>query len=126
MFDSVGENTGPQIPLDPIELLTESHGIEEPFISKHFSSTVCAVVGVLSVCAGNWATRRPVWAGVQKHVLAGVVGYFVGQFINDRRNAYLAQRDAVYRHYIELHREDFPIPERKKFADVLEYWHPIR
>lgn len=53
----------------------------------------------------------------------GAVG---GQFIEERRLNYLSERDAVLRNYIELHPEDFPVPERKKYAEVIEPWIPIR
>ena len=54
------------------------------------------------------------------------MGAIGGQWVEERRLNYLAERDAVLRHYIELHPEDFPVPERKKYADVIEPWIPIR
>lgn len=65
-------------------------------------------------------------SGIQKHLIGTSLGAIGGQFIEERRLNYLSERDAVLRHYIELHPEDFPVPERKKYAEVLEPWIPIR
>lgn len=65
-------------------------------------------------------------SGIQKHLIATSLGAVGGQWIEERRLNYLAEKDAVLRHYIELHPEDFPVPERKKYADVIEPWIPIR
>lgn len=37
-------------------------------------------------------------------------GWVTGQLLTNYRQNYYAERDAVYRHYIELHPEDFPPP----------------
>lgn len=70
----------------------------------------------------------------------------MGTYLDKKRNEALSTRDAVLKHYVELHPEDFPpigewnyayflvyhlmflflLTERKKFADVLEQWVPIR
>lgn len=64
--------------------------------------------------------------GIQKHILATLAGAAVGQFVDQKRNDYLAERDAVLRHYIELHPEDFQQPPRKTFNEVFQPWIPIR
>lgn len=50
------------------------------------------------------------FVGVQKHVLFTGIGALFGRTADSWRNEYLAERDAVLRHYIELHPEDFPTP----------------
>lgn len=50
------------------------------------------------------------WAGLQKHVLMTGGGGYIGHIVDQYRTAYLAERDAVLRHYIQLHPDDFPIP----------------
>lgn len=42
-------------------------------------------------------------------------GAALGVFIDRKRNDYLAERDAVLRHYVELHPEDFPTPGKMPF-----------
>lgn len=39
---------------------------------------------------------------------AGFIGVLT--YVQKQRDSYYAEKDAVYRHYIELHPEDFPIP----------------
>jgi hypothetical protein len=51
-----------------------------------------------------------VFTGIQKHALGGVTGWLFGAYADNYRNQYLAERDAVLRHYVELHPEDFPVP----------------
>lgn len=46
-------------------------------------------------------------SGIQKHLIATSAGLVIGKVVDGWRNDYLAERDAVLRHYIELHPEDF-------------------
>lgn len=66
------------------------------------------------------------FTGIQKHIAATAIGAVAGNFVEERRLNYLAERDAVLRNYIELHPDDFPTPERKKYAELLLPWIPIR
>lgn len=45
-------------------------------------------------------------------------GAALGVFIDKKRNDYLAERDAVLRHYVELHPEDFPTPGKMPFLHI--------
>lgn len=49
-------------------------------------------------------------AGIHKHFLYGTLSAAVGYWINGNRNSYLAEKDAILRHYVELHPADFPTP----------------
>lgn len=46
--------------------------------------------------------------GIQKHLVAACFGALAGKTLDGWRNDHLAERDAVLRHYVELHPEDFP------------------
>lgn len=47
--------------------------------------------------------------GIQKHILF-VAGWTAAlTYVQTKRDDYLAEKDAVYRHYVELHPEDFPV-----------------
>lgn len=48
------------------------------------------------------------------------VGALFGKTADGWRNDYLAERDAVLRHYISLHPEDFPLPS-KNILWIIEY-----
>ncbi|XP_044743236.1 NADH dehydrogenase [ubiquinone] 1 subunit C2 [Chrysoperla carnea] len=110
----------------PVELLTPDPNRIPSFLSDKIVPIICGALGFGCVCYVNWGSRRPVFSGVQKHVLASTIGVVLGKIVDQKRNEYLSERDAVLRHYIELHPEDFPAPERKKFADILQPWIPIR
>ncbi|XP_018565169.1 NADH dehydrogenase [ubiquinone] 1 subunit C2 [Anoplophora glabripennis] len=116
--------TGPKIATTPLGLF-EGHR-EAPLLSQIWAPSMCATVGFVSVIFGNWASRRPYFSGIQKHFIAAGVGAALGKIIDDYRNQYFADKDAVLRHYIQLHPEDFPPYERRKIADILEPWVPIR
>ncbi|KAL0880827.1 hypothetical protein ABMA27_002012 [Loxostege sticticalis] len=101
-------------------------GREKPFLNKFWPELLGVAFGIGTGVAINFGTRRPVFSGIQKHVV-GVAGWVAAlTFIQKKRDEYLAEKDAVLRHYIELHPEDFPVPERKKIGDILEPWIPIR
>lgn len=46
--------------------------------------------------------------GIQKHIGVTTLAAFLGKYLDEYRDDYLAERDAVFRHYIELHPDDFP------------------
>lgn len=48
--------------------------------------------------------------GIQKHIIATGGWVSILSYVQHKRNEYLAEKDAVYRHYIELHPDDFPVP----------------
>ena len=49
-------------------------------------------------------------AGIQRHVTLGAAGWIAGTYINKWIESNSAERDAVLKHYIQLHQEDFPVP----------------
>lgn len=51
-----------------------------------------------------------VHTGIQKHVLGVVLCTTALVFLNIKRDEYHAEKDAVLRHYIELHPDDFVEP----------------
>ncbi|XP_056647369.1 NADH dehydrogenase [ubiquinone] 1 subunit C2 [Diorhabda carinulata] len=116
--------TGPKIALTPLELLEGQR--EPPFLSKIWNPVIWGTMGFVSVIVANYMARKPVFSGVQKHIGAVVICSGIGKVVDDYRNKYLADKDAVLRHYIQLHPEEFPPFERKQFKDVLEPWYPIR
>ena len=118
-----------QVPLvsnDPIEVLTNKGLIEEPFVNKYWGVGLPAALGFFGVCLSNWQARRPMLSGIQRHVLVTLGAAAIGKFVDDYRNDYLAERDAILRDYIRLHRDEFPDFQRKKYSAVLEPWIPIR
>ena len=94
----------------------------------------------------NYVSNLMLFQGIQKHIIYSMIGGGLGKTIDGWRNDHLAERDAVLRHYVETHPEDFPDPgktnkslpqwffvnpwffilEPKKFGEVLQSWVPIR
>ncbi|KAJ9578410.1 hypothetical protein L9F63_005368 [Diploptera punctata] len=109
-----------------MELLTRDPDRIDPFLSKWWNPLAATVVGVVTVVFMKYGTRRPLLSGVQQYAIGAGLGGGLGYYIDQKRNRNLAERDAILRHYLEMHPEDFPEPERKKYADVLNPWVPIR
>ncbi|XP_073822551.1 NADH dehydrogenase (ubiquinone) B14.5 B subunit [Musca autumnalis] len=112
--------------IDPLELLTNKGDRKPTFLSTIFNPLACTAAGFGLACMLNWGLRRPIFSGIQNHVGFAVLGGIGGTYLDKKRNDDLATRDAVLRHYVELHPEDFPPIQRKKFGEVLEPWVPIR
>ncbi|XP_065158602.1 NADH dehydrogenase [ubiquinone] 1 subunit C2 [Atheta coriaria] len=100
--------TGPTIPKDPLELLTPDLSRPEPFINKYWGGAMTA--GLIWGCSMmvNYTLHKPVFSSL--HIQAAFVagGAIVGQYFDEKRKEYFAEKDAVLRHYIQLHPEDFP------------------
>ncbi|XP_042212365.1 NADH dehydrogenase [ubiquinone] 1 subunit C2-like [Homarus americanus] len=113
--------------IDPAEYFNPDNAGPPPsFLRKAWFPTVLAGVGVSLACVLNLHNRKPAFSGLQQHAIfsgLGTIFGFTGGNWLDRR---AAQRDAVLYHYIVSHPEDFPPVERKKYADVLKKWVPIR
>ncbi|CRK89461.1 CLUMA_CG003202, isoform A [Clunio marinus] len=109
-----------------IETLTPDPNRQQSILSKYFNPVVCGIIGFGAMCAINYGTRRPILSGIQMHALAAAVGVGIGVAGDKYGGERYSERDAVLKHYIELHPEDFPEPERKKFSQILEPWVPIR
>ncbi|XP_063914354.1 NADH dehydrogenase [ubiquinone] 1 subunit C2 [Zophobas morio] len=118
--------TGPKVATSPLEVLRNDGTRAAPIWNKYWGPIICGGLGFLGVVAANWAIRRPLMSGIQTHVLVTAGGAAIGKYVDDYRNEYLAERDAVFRHYVDLHPEDFPEFARKKYSEVLEPWVPIR
>ncbi|XP_059049634.1 NADH dehydrogenase [ubiquinone] 1 subunit C2 [Achroia grisella] len=113
--------------MSAIELLKlGNEGRQKPFLNAYWPQILGVAFGVGAAVSINFGTRRPLFSGIQKHVLLAGATTALLTYVQKKRDEYYAERDAVYRHYIELHPEDFPVPERRKIGDLLEPWVPIR
>ncbi|XP_055616630.1 NADH dehydrogenase [ubiquinone] 1 subunit C2 [Toxorhynchites rutilus septentrionalis] len=108
----------------PLEVLSGAN--TKTWLQDKYAPIAGGFFGFGGMCYANWGTGRPFLSGIQRHVVATVGLAALAMMVDKWRNAYFAEKDATLRHYIELHPEDFPTPERKKFAEVFEYWQPIR
>lgn len=90
-----------------------------------------AIVGVPltffgGACFRNKFLGKPPFAGLQVHIIAALLGFVVTYKVSEYANNFFAKRDQMLRHYVTLHPEDFPEPERKKWGEVFEKWTPNR
>ncbi|BES94826.1 unnamed protein product [Nesidiocoris tenuis] len=83
-------------------------------------------IGMAGVAFERYLNRRPLYSGIQSYILWGTGGAVLGYLATLRYQRYNSDRDAAYRHYIDLHPEDFPIPERKRVGEVFKTFIPIR
>ncbi|KAL2729222.1 NADH dehydrogenase ubiquinone 1 subunit C2 [Vespula squamosa] len=77
-------------------------------------------------CLRNSLLNRPLHAGFQVHIITTLASFLVSYKLQEFTNDHFAKRDQLLRHYVTLHPEDFPPPERKKWGEVFEPWYPIR
>uniref|UniRef100_A0A1B6DXD0 NADH dehydrogenase [ubiquinone] 1 subunit C2 n=1 Tax=Clastoptera arizonana TaxID=38151 RepID=A0A1B6DXD0_9HEMI len=114
------------VPYNPFKLLEPDETIENTFLYDKMGPAFGAFIGFGGSCAMNYFARRPIFSGIQKHVILTSAGLFIATHLQKRKEAYNAERDDIYRHYIHLHPEDFPIPERKRVGELLKPWVPVR
>ncbi|XP_017770670.1 PREDICTED: NADH dehydrogenase [ubiquinone] 1 subunit C2 [Nicrophorus vespilloides] len=118
--------TGPRLSANPLEILTPDLSREEPFLNKYYGFLAAGSLCLIGSIIGHYSTKRPILSGVHRHAAYAVIGGALGQYFGNLRNQQNAERDAVFRHYIQLHPEDFPDFERKKYSEIFEPWIPIR
>ncbi|CAL1263754.1 unnamed protein product [Larinioides sclopetarius] len=93
--------------------------------SKYFYPVTFAILGGGTFAVSNYVVRRPFYSGIQRHIIASAVGFAFGHYLEQYLMNRFAYRDAVIKHYIELHPEDF-VENKKKYKEIFEEWYPIR
>ena len=58
-------------------------------------------------------------AGIQRYFIAGALGLGTGVGLNKFYDYNAVKRDAVMRHYMQLHPDLFPPPRKQYFVTVL-------
>ncbi|KDR18848.1 NADH dehydrogenase [ubiquinone] 1 subunit C2 [Zootermopsis nevadensis] len=109
-----------------MELLQRDENRLDRFLAKWWTPAVLSAIGLVTVAHMRYNQGRPLLSGIQTYILTVVGCSVAGYQIHQYRDGVLAERDAVLRNYLERHPEDFPDPERKKFAEILRPWVPIR
>lgn len=115
-----------------LDLLENKNDWKKPFLTDIWSPMLCGMLGFGAACFINFGTRRPIFSGMefsrkkvlhkqleliavcflglQRHAIFTTLGVVTGSVLERWRNEHLAERDAVLRHYVQLHPEDFPNP----------------
>lgn len=95
-------------------------------ISRFAYPVVFGALGFGGFVFINYMMRRPLYSGIQRHIIGGIVGVAFGEGIHNFSNYLESRRDTILHHYMELHPEDFQPEEKKLYKDVLQPWYPIR
>ncbi|CAB0038798.1 unnamed protein product [Trichogramma brassicae] len=109
-----------------LDLLSPDPLYQENFISKNYHWITWPIFTVGGTLFLNYIQSRPFYASMPRHGLALGIGLTLAKVFRDAKYHREAERDAVLRHYIKLHPEDFIEPERKTWNDTLEAWYPCR
>lgn len=98
---------------------------KESVFSKYFYPVTFAAMAGLSPALNNYVYKMPLHAGIHRHVALGIAGFMFGVYIDRYLERKWVHRDAVIKHYIELHPEDF-VEEKRKYKEIFEEWYPAR
>lgn len=105
----------------------QTMGRQPPSLTRWIFQLACgAAIGFGGVCFQNYQNQRPIYSGVHRHIFWTSVMIALSHSIYVVSLTRAARRDAVIRHYLETHMDDFPVVDRKKVKDILLPWHPIR
>ncbi|XP_059619645.1 NADH dehydrogenase [ubiquinone] 1 subunit C2 [Phlebotomus argentipes] len=110
----------------PLDLLKFDETRKRPWLNDKWGFILGGSMGFGLGCWVNFMRSRPILSGLQRHIGFSLIGATACFFVDRYRDKYMSERDAVLRHYIELHPEDFPTPERKKYGELMDRWIPIR
>lgn len=97
-------------------------------VDNYLGPGVMGAAGAGFNIVNNLLQRKPVKAGIQWTILGGLIGAWVGVLGRDYNAERRQKRIQTTLHYVMLHPDRFPQPERKKYGDknVLYDWHPVR
>ena len=101
-----------------LDLLDGNEGYEQGGIINYFfyPSLFGGVMGLSNVFR-NIALRRPTHTAVHISVFMAVGGWLAGVAFRNRLEQKNVNDLAAIKHYLMLHPEKFPEPEKKKFGD---------
>ncbi|XP_074535913.1 NADH dehydrogenase [ubiquinone] 1 subunit C2 [Halichoeres trimaculatus] len=104
----------------------EGKSLPPPGIVNRNSVWLAGVGWGIALIHNGINRRPPLRAGVHRQVLATTIGWFLGYHITKIENYVNAKLDRDMREYVRLHPEEFPLKEKKTFAEIVEPFCPIR
>jgi hypothetical protein len=107
----------------------DSEGIESETLLSRFSLT--AISGATNfgmVAVYNMIMKRPLKSNLLGYAFCGSLGLIFGEQVRKYGIKRKQEEVAIVKHYIMLHPEKFPEPEKMKFGDkrVFYPWSPLR
>ncbi|NP_001279688.1 NADH dehydrogenase [ubiquinone] 1 subunit C2 [Callorhinchus milii] len=104
----------------------EARGLPPPAIVNR-NTVWLGLLGWTSSLLHNALNHRPpLKAGIHRQILFTSVAWYVGYYLTKLENYKKAKVEHEMFEYIRLHPEDFPEKEKKKYAEILEDFVPIR
>ncbi|XP_054724813.1 NADH dehydrogenase [ubiquinone] 1 subunit C2-like [Uloborus diversus] len=98
---------------------------KDSILTKYFYHIGLGLMGAGTPVVHNYYLRRPYYSGIHRHIVLGIIGIYCGYYMDEFFKRKFAERDAVIKHYIELHPEDF-VDKRRKFKEIFDEWYPQR
>jgi hypothetical protein len=88
-----------------------------PIYSYFWYPAIFGAAGLGGNVFKNVLYRRPLNTGLHVTVFGGVTGWLFGCWLRNRLATKNANEIAAVKHYLMLHPEKFPEPEKKKFGE---------
>ncbi|XP_016915127.1 NADH dehydrogenase [ubiquinone] 1 subunit C2 [Apis cerana] len=109
-----------------LDLLEPTALDQSNYIFKYYLAPIAGITCGYSQVILNKIQKKPTYANKPYMLLGFLGGSLFGFLIHGIFEIKSARKDAIMRDYIRLHPEQFPKPEYKKYADILEPWTPCR
>lgn len=125
--ERIWENPDPRIQW-ALDILEPPGGEIKSLVSRVMLPSSGAFLGFIGVMTFNFQRKIPVKSNLAAYVLLTGLGGFGGEKMHAIYRQKKADQIAAAKHYIMLHPERFPEPEKMKLGDkrVFYRWNPLR
>ena len=125
--ERIWENPDPRIQW-ALDILEPPGGEIKSLVSRVILPSSGAFLGFIGVMTFNFQRKIPVKSNLAAYVLLTGLGGFGGEKMHAIYRQKKADQIAAAKHYIMLHPERFPEPEKMKLGDkrVFYRWNPLR
>ena len=100
-----------------LDILDDGEYERTPIIGYFWYPTISAIGFGFGNPGRNIMTKKPLHTGLHLTAALTVGGWLLGCWFRNRLAQKNANELAVIKHYLMLHPEKFPEPEKKKFGD---------
>ena len=125
--EKVWENPDPKIQW-ALDILEPPGGEMNSLLSRVALPVGSGVFGFLTVAMNNYVKKLPLRSNVVGYAAFTVGGFLLGDYCERYYREKRATNLAIYKHYIMLHPDRFPEPEKMKIGDkrVFYPWPIVR
>jgi hypothetical protein len=114
--EKIWENPDPRVKW-ALDILDDGAYERTPIFGYFWYPGLFAALGGGGNLMRNWMVKRPQHAAVHITVFGATLGWLGGVWWRNRISQKNANDVATIKHYLMLHPEKFPEPEKKKFGD---------